>query len=173
MKKIFFFVIIFTFQKLIAQDTVYLKHSSSGKITVTDRPPQAVFAELYGRAGIFSVNYDRRFFKRLDGLGFTLGGGYIKIDDLSLVSIPITINYLIGKKGKYLELGAGATYFNAEIDDIDNATNSGHSIIGTLTIGYRSQPVNGGLIFRVGINPFFFRDTFIPYWPYLSLGINF
>ncbi|HEY4875134.1 MAG TPA: hypothetical protein VIH86_06150 [Puia sp.] len=173
MKKIFLLVLIFIFQRSIAQDTVYLKHTSPLKITVTDRPPQAVFAELYGRGGVFSANYDRRFFNRLDGLGFTVGAGYIAIDGISLVSIPVTINYLLGKDGKYFELGAGATYFNARVNSDDDATASGHTIVGTMTIGYRSQPIMGGFMFRAGINPFFFRNTFIPYWPYVSFGINF
>jgi hypothetical protein len=173
MKKIFFLILIFVFQKLIAQDTVYLKHTSPQKIIVTDRAPQAVFAEIYGRGGIFSANYDRRFSNRLDGLGFTVGAGYIAVDDISLLSIPVTINYLMGKNGKYFELGAGVSYFNASIHDGTDASSGGHTFIGTTTIGYRSQPINGGFIFRAGINPFFFRNTFIPYWPYVSFGINF
>ena len=176
MKKILFLILIFNFQKSISQDTIHLKHSSTSftqKFIVTDRPPQAFFAEVYGRAGIFSVNYDRRFSNRLDGFGFTVGAGYFSIAGLSLVSVPVTINYLLGNNGKYLELGGGATYFNARINDEDDASNGGHTFVGTLTIGYRSQPMKGGFMFRAGINPFFFRNTFIPYWPYVSFGINF
>jgi hypothetical protein len=156
----------------LAQDTVHLKRNYN-PITVTDRPPQAVFAELYGRAGIFSVNYDRRFSKRLDGLGFTVGGGYLKIEDLNLVSVPVSLNYLLGKNGKYFEMGAGVSYFSARITDIDNVSQHGHTFVGTMTLGYRSQPIKGGFMFRAGINPFFFKDVFFPYWPYVSFGYNF
>jgi hypothetical protein len=180
MKKLltFVFVIVTSSHNLFAQDTVYLKRNSnkaSDKIIVTDRPPQAVFGELYGRSIIFSANYDRRLFKRLDGLGYTVGIGYADLDGLSIFSIPLTVNYLFGKHGKYLELGAGISYINASItttDDLSSSTAEGHTIIGTMTIGYRSQPINGGFMFRAGINPLFFSNDFIPY-PYVSFGYNF
>ena len=158
----------------LGQDTVHLKKDRyAAPVTVTDRAPQAVYAELWGKGLIFSVNYDRRFSKRLDGLGFSVGAGYLKVDGVGLFSLPVGLNYLLGKNGKYLELGAGASYFSATISDIDNASDHGSTVIGTMTIGYRSQPVNGGFMFRAGLNPIIFKNNFIPYWPYISFGYNF
>jgi hypothetical protein len=173
MKKIFFLVLFLIFQKLIAQDSGNLKHSFNQKNASENGTPQALFAEFGGRSCIFSVNYDRRFSNRYDGFGFSVGAGYFQINNINLFSIPASINYLVGKSGKYLELGAGATYFNARISDNNDASAGGHTFVGTMTIGFRSQPINGGFMFRIGINPLLFEDTFIPYWPYLSLGINF
>jgi len=154
------------------RDTVYLKKEHH-TITVTDRAPQAFYAELWGKGLLFTANYDRRFSKRLDGLGFSIGAGYIKIDDVSLFSLPVGLNYLLGKNGKYFELGAGASYFSARITDIGDATDHGSTVVGTMTIGYRSQPVHSGFMFRAGVNPIFFKNTFIPYWPYVSFGYSF
>jgi len=154
------------------QDTVYLKKERRS-ITVTDRAPQAVYAELWGRGLLFTANYDRRFSKRVDGLGFNVGAGYIKIDDISLFSLPVGLNYLLGKNGKYFEVGAGATYFSARITDIGDATDHGNTVVGNMTLGYRSQPIKGGFMFRAGVNPIFFRNVFIPYYPYVSFGYSF
>ncbi|MBS1564949.1 MAG: hypothetical protein JST39_11210 [Bacteroidetes bacterium] len=157
-----------------SQDTVHLKKRyMNERIIVTDRAPQAVYGELWGKGVFFSGNYDRRFSKRLDGLGFSAGIGYMKIDDVSLVSIPVGINYLAGRNGKYFEVGAGATYLSADVLDIDNVNAHGSTVMGTMTIGYRSQPVNGGFMFRAGLNPILLKDNFIPYWPYVSFGYCF
>lgn len=175
MNQPFTLVIILSFcclQGFGQQDTVYLKKERHN-ITVTDRAPQAVYAELWGKGLLFTANYDRRFSKRVDGLGFSVGAGYIKIDDVSLFSLPIGLNYLLGKNGKYFEVGAGATYFSATIDDIGDASDHGSTVMGTMTLGYRSQPIKGGFMFRAGINPIIFRDNFIPYYPYVSFGYSF
>jgi len=154
------------------RDTIHLK-TERRTITVTDRAPQAFYGELWGKGLLFSANYDRRFSKRLDGLGFGIGAGYIKIDNVSLFSLPVGLNYLLGQNGKYFEVGAGATYLSASLSDFDNATQHGSTVIGTMTFGYRSQPVHSGFMFRAGINPIFFKNTFVPYWPYVSFGYSF
>jgi hypothetical protein len=153
-------------------DTVRLKRQYN-PITVTDRAPQAVYAELFGKGLFFTVNYDRRFSKRVDGLGFSVGMGYLKVDDIGIFSLPVGLNYLLGKNGKYFEFGAGASYLSAKISDINNATEHGSTVIGTMTLGYRSQPIKGGFMFRAGFNPLIFRDQFLPYYPYVSLGYSF
>jgi hypothetical protein len=154
------------------RDTVFLKKARH-PVIVTDRPPQAVYAEIWGKALFFSANYDRRFSKRLNGLGFSAGAGYLNVDGLSLFSVPVGLNYLLGNNGKYFEVGAGASYLSASLDDFGDAASSGSTVIGTMTIGYRSQPIKGGFMFRVGINPIFFKKNFVPYYPYVSFGYNF
>jgi len=176
------FIIIINSQKLLAQeilhtpDTVRLKRNANQTI-VTDRAPQAVYAEVFGRSIDFSLNYDRRFSNRLDGWGFSAGLGGASSNEINnnntYFSIPVSINYLAGKNGKYLEVGAGVSYFNATIDDNQDFYSGGSSIIGTLTIGYRNQPIHGGFMFRAGFNPIIFRNQFVPYYPYVSFGYNF
>ncbi len=175
MQKILVLLLSLSCMQALAQDTVFLRKNKALRTVVTDRAPQAVFAEVFGRAAMASINYDRRFSKKLDGLGFTVGAGYFKIDGDEFYSFPVTLNYLLGKNGRYFEVGAGATVFNHNLATIDwgpDGTGSG-PVMGTMTIGYRSQPVNGGFMFRVGINPLFIRNSFLPYYPYISFGYNF
>jgi hypothetical protein len=179
-----FFTIIVLSQNLFAQDTIHLKHTpdtihlkrSVNDIIITDRPPQAVFAELFGRSIDFSLNYDRRFSNRVDGWGFSVGLGDVSddnIDSRNYFSIPVSVNYLVGKNGKYLEVGGGLTYFNANITDGAGANGEGNSVVGTFTVGYRNQPVKGGFMFRAGINPMIFSNNFVPFLPYVSFGYDF
>ena len=91
------------------------------------------------------------------------------------------LNYLMGKDGNYFEIGLGAAYaYYQENTDIgtgcgcgtseDLFSGEGSQLIGTVTIGYRWQPTDGGFMFRVGLSPAFNKEEFIPFWPYLSLG---
>jgi len=40
----------------------------------------------------------------------------------------------------------------------------------TTTIGYRYQPIDGGINFRVSLNPVFDRDRF---YPYAGIGVGY
>jgi len=170
-------ILLFTNNAIAQSDTIFLKKEARLGSPITDRPPQAVFAELYGRSLLFSANYDRRFNKTTDGLGFSIGAGYFKIDEFSLFSVPITLNYLLGKNGKYFETGIGTTFFAGTVDDFgfgdSYGSSSGSTFAGTLTLGYRSQPMKGGFMFRAGLNPIFLKNVFVPYLPYVSFGYNF
>jgi hypothetical protein len=185
MKQLLVIFLILTCTKLFAQDTIRLKHipdtvhlrHTPNELTITDRPPQAVFAEIFGRSLDFSLNYDRRFLNQVDGWGFCAGIGVVENegnnDNNNYFSIPVSVNYLAGRNGKYLEVGAGLTYFNAIIDNTGGASSSGNSVIGTFIIGYRNQPIRGGFMFRAGFSPVILKNSFIPYYPYVSFGYNF
>src|SRR6476469_9972620 len=101
---------------LFAQrDTVRLRDlQKNTNIIITDRPPQAVYIQLGGSAPLFSVNYDRRFSKRVNGAGFAIGLGYYGESGISLFSIPASLNYLFGKSNHFIELAAGATFISAK-----------------------------------------------------------
>jgi hypothetical protein len=86
---------------------------------------KSVFLEVGGNGLGISVNYDARFAKVEKGLGFRAGIGFfpgVRIggDNSTLfawptiLSIPIGLNYLIGKAPNYFEAGLGATYFYAK-----------------------------------------------------------
>lgn len=139
--------------------------------------PMAVYAEL-GGPGIMSANFDTRFTKNEDGIGGRIGvGGFVINDDydgrLSLLTIPVGVNYLIGKDGKnYFEVGAGYTYVNigARSGD-DNGTFE--SSFGNLTLGYRLAPSTGGFLFKAQITPIFNKNGFIPYYGGIGFGYKF
>src|SRR5437868_11847729 len=94
---------------------------------------KTVYAEI-GGPGLASANFDMRFTKTENGAGFRIGvGGFTVSDDfdnsrVSLITVPIGLNYLLGKDGKnYFEIGAGFTYVNASSKNdysSDNFTSS-------------------------------------------------
>jgi len=84
--------------------------------------------------------------------------------------IPLTANYFLENSHR-LELGAGPMLIrlSAEvgaprISDSD----SGVSILGTATVGYRYQSPGGGFLFRIGLTPVI-ADGIGP-WVGLSVG---
>lgn len=131
---------------------------------------QSVFAEAAGQGMSFTLNYDTRFYDIPDGPGFRVGASYLKTSKLDFLRVPIVINYLIGQEGKFMELGLGVTLGNSEILD------SGSRNVGTLCFGYRMQPADGGLTYRVALTPYFTfgsKSVFIPYFGGASIGYCF
>lgn len=129
-----------------------------------------VFVELLGNGLIFSANYDMRFNKdEGNGLGARLGVGYIGGGDAggTVITVPAMVNYLLGKDGKYLEIGGGVTYVAGSADFGDGFEDT---VIGTLSIQYRRQPVDGGFMWKIGLTPIIASGAFIPYWPGVSIG---
>ena len=138
----------------------------------TDRN-KAVYVELLGPGTIYSVNYDTRLQKRINGLGLRLGISYTPVFEKYL-TIPVQFNYLIGKTHKFFEVGLGATYVDYGPLFSDSNPDYSKSVIhGTLLFGYRKLPEKSGLMFRAGISPTLTKDRFIPHWPYISLGYSF
>ena len=153
-----------------------------------NRQGRTFFFELLGPGAAYSVNYDTRFSKHPDGWGGRAGISYYSESGEHLFTVPLVINYLAGKHGKYFEVGAGITYFNVNSNDVffnnDNyeVYDSGgyylkrknhNGILGTLDFGYRYQPVDGGFSLRTGFSPVISSDSVIPWWPYVSLGYSF
>lgn len=139
--------------------------------TATAQAGSAFYVELLGNGLIFSANYDMRFNKSVDGsgLGGRLGIGYVGGGDAggSVVTVPVMVNYLLGKDGKYFEIGGGVTYVAGSADFGDGFEDT---VIGTLSFQYRRQPVDGGFMWKIGFTPILASGTFIPYWPGVSIG---
>lgn len=137
---------------------------------------QGVFFEILGTGLTYSFNYDTRFQNRPDGLGARIGLSYYAIDGEKLFTLPVGLNYLLGKNGHYFEMGAGATFISVTEEDgeiffVDSDSNT--TITGNLVFGYRKQPVDSGFLFRAGFAPLITSGNFIPYWPYVSFGYSF
>lgn len=131
---------------------------------------QSVYAELLGNGLLFSFNYDTRFTNSPKGIGGRGGLGYIGGNDEGVVLIPFQVNYLLGKNGKYFELGIGATAAlgTGELFDEDFG-----NVVGTLTFGFRKQPEDGGFMWKIGITPIIAEGVFWPYFGGISLGYAF
>jgi hypothetical protein len=143
-----------------------------------DGSNHGVFVEFLGNGLFYSVNYDTRFSKKVDGLGGKVGFGYIGVDGDHYSSFPFLVNYLKGKEGHYFEMGVGANYLVADYKNGGGVTESpeiakweGWS--GNMSLGYRYQPIDGGFLFRAGITPMFRKDEFRPFWPQISVGYAF
>ena len=126
-----------------------------------------IYVELGGAGGLYSVNYDHRISKEI---GFRLGFTAWSI----VTGFPVTLNYLVGSKGHYLELGIGAVLGFTSFQNrsfVESALRVGQSV-GTATIGYRYQPHGGGLLFRIAFTPLFPPNHFYP-WGGISFGYAF
>lgn len=179
MKKLIFiaFLLCSTKHLLAQKDTIHLKEIARiNKNVVTDRAPQALYFQIAGSGPFLSVNYDRRFQKKLNGFGFAAGLGYFGIQGVSIFSIPVSLNYLIGHNTHFFEFAAGTTFVSAKSTDIfgTGSTSSESGLIYHLNIGYRYQPTKGGFFFRGGYSPLFASGAGGPQQSiYLGFGHNF
>lgn len=133
-------------------------------------PAKSVFGEI-GGPGILSLNYDQRF-KGQKGLGFRVGMGGIGFLTAGIFTIPVGINYLSGRDGHYLELGAGATAITIT-DGEEFFDNSNSTIFGHLNFGYRYQPETKGLTARVFVTPLITAAGVFPFYGGVSVGFKF
>lgn len=147
-----------------------------------ERYRKALYVEHRGSGISLSANYDMRLMKnRSDGLGFKAGFGngrryytpvtYNNKSTLrTYLSLPVGINYILGKKRHGLEAGVGFTP-QVAFDKVED----GPGFISTipLNIGYRFQPIKEGLIARVTWTPTFNKYGFYAGWTGLSLGYSF
>ncbi len=132
---------------------------------------QNLFVEIGGPGLLFSANYDTRLTPHRDGIGIRAGLGYFSADDVSLLTVPLQLNYLLGQEKQYFEIGLGATYTSLRASS-DNFLfgNAPAQFIGTATFGYRYQPLSSGFNFRANIDPVFDAHNFYPFWFGLSFG---
>ncbi len=143
------------------------------------------FGELGGPGVIFSVNFDSRFTKSNTGFGGRIGlgfltqeetitsnGGYNTYRQRSIFTIPLQLNYVIGKPNSshLIEVGAGATFFGKEISlynffqgNYNSDPNEPKSIVaGTASFMYRKIAKNGGFFWHGGFTPYFINGYIQP-----------
>src|SRR5215210_7786313 len=156
-----------------------------------DREGETSFYAEGGGAGImFSVNYDRRFFKSNLGWGGRVGLGFVTAYDdrydsvgpyyynygrqRSIVTVPVQINYIFGKvtSPHTFEVGAGVTYLSKKADVFNYYDDQKTNLFATFSFMYRRQPRNGGFSWRIGFTPLI-TDGYIQPSGGVSLGYNF
>ncbi|MFN3666558.1 MAG: hypothetical protein ACK4S0_10390 [Sediminibacterium sp.] len=135
-----------------------------------DPPAKSVFGEI-GGPGLFSINYDQRF-KGQKGLGFRAGMGGIGFLTSGIFAVPVGINYLSGRDGHYLELGAGLSAITITDGD-EFFDNSNSTIFGYLNFGYRYQPEKKGFTARVFVSPLITGAGVFPFYGGISAGFKF
>jgi hypothetical protein len=173
----------------LAQDPAYAPAYPPGPAPTAPAPPgddertanNAVYFELLGNGGVYSINYERF----LDDFGIRVGFSYVSIDTnngvdgsstkASLTTFPVVGSYYLGGKNNKLQLGLGATFFivSAAESSINFAGNaSGFLPVGTAVVGYRYMPAHGGFNFGIGFTPIFGPNAFLP-WGGMQLGATF
>lgn len=127
------------------------------------------FIEFGGAGSALSAQFDQRFYAdRNDGLGFRAGLGNYN----DVISIPLGLNYIFGKKRSGLELGLGlTTFFNLEKDNDSFEKDNSVGLSSLFTIGYRLQSYNGFML-RLNSSVIYDFDGngIFPYYPGLSIG---
>ncbi|MCA5005382.1 hypothetical protein [Sphingobacterium bovistauri] len=124
-------------------------------ITVTFSQGQKFgFIEGGGSGVLVNANFDMRLKKESrDGIGFKLGlGNTFYLEDGKATTIPIGINYLIGKNKSGLLLGLNNTFsiFGKGTKKFETK-----SVVPSLELGYRFRPLEKGFAFQVTYNPLF------------------
>ena len=125
---------------------------------------QQVYVELLGASTTVGVHYDSRFGKNSHwgfraGLAFTSTDNEDFIDSGPLktrgVTLPVGINYLIGKNKHFAELGLGVSFGSYQCTFRKEEKLFKKNITGSflfLDMGYRYQPTKGVSV-RLGLNP--------------------
>jgi hypothetical protein len=135
---------------LLAGFLLFAVTSYSQKEEESAKNASCIYGELGGNSLFFGANYDFRF-KGQNGLGMRMGLGFFGGTGGGLLSVPVGLNYLVGKKGpSYFEAGFGATYLSYTGDDFFDGA-SGVFVIPT--VGYRYQPLGKGFTGRVFVGP--------------------
>lgn len=128
-----------------------------------------------GGAGLaISANYDSRFNAERNGWGYTVGIGGFSSEGNSVITVPFQVNYLIGEHSSMLQVGGGATFLHS------TGNNTGKTwsfdkitgFVATGSFGYRYQPEQKGLSFKVEFVPILYTEGIIPIGG-ISIGYTF
>jgi hypothetical protein len=165
-----------------------LQAFAQSEIKPAARHNKAIFVEALGNGIGVSANFDMRFKKGTqDGFGFRagLGGSYLGSANndaenvhMGLITIPLSVNYLVGENRSAFEAGVGITPIYAKMDIYSPtkpqlADENGWGSSGFLNLGYRFQPMENGFVFRANWTPAFNSTGFSPAWFGLSVGYGF
>lgn len=141
-----------------------------------------VAIEILGSGGIYSINYDFRFNKDIpDKWGLRTGIEYLPIKTVnysgdilkySTLLFPFMLNYLLGNKNSFLELGLGAVYVfkwkNGKLLApgheyfIRTINRRIPNIYGAFSAGYRHQSIKGKLMWGISATPLIGNSFILP-----------
>jgi hypothetical protein len=163
------------------QDTVK-KSAEIIKVKKGSLKNKFIFLEMLGSGGVYSLNYDFRFNKDITNKwGLRTGVEFLPINTVnysgdilkySTLLFPFMVNYLVGKKNKFLELALGAVYvfkwrngkLQAQVYEyfIRNINRRIPNVYGAFSIGYRHQPLKGKIMWGISLTPLIGNSFIIP-----------
>lgn len=143
------------------------------------RARNAIFIELAGPGGLYSVNYDRCFHDQMSvRIGFTTWTlPWFIGTDLRFTGFPLMLNYFTGQGDTHWEIGGGIVPFISRSSGESSFWGKSSSeersgVIGAVSAGFRVQPPEGGFFFRAVVTPLFGPGGSIVYGG-LSIGGTF
>ena len=136
---------------------------------------RAVYFELFGSGGLYSVNFEKqvgpsRYFRA--GAAYWSSENFFSSRKFRTVAVPLVYGYLLGSGNHHLETGGGVVVGQ------ENDSEGSSGIFSSLTsvIGYRYQKPEGGFLFRVGFTPFLSlsggEDAFLDEGGTASFGVT-
>ena len=128
--------------------------TSSAQPAADDR--DAVYLELLGSAGLFSINYERQIAEAIRarvGFGNWTSQSFFSEGQTSITSVPFTVSGLRGRGTHRLEFGGGVTVGTRDRETSPNASGGFVSLTGL--IGYRYHRPGRGLLFRAVATPIY------------------
>jgi hypothetical protein len=174
-----FFLLLFPLA-FIAQEDYNIKppHDYAVKPAKT-----AIFLELAGNAGLYSINVDRIYFYhpnlKISGrVGLAVNMNSIYYEPI----IVLENNFIFLKNPHHLELGLGGTLqrrFNEKPNQPD-IYNWENILFSVWRFGYRYQKQDDGLFFRAAVTPIImsndalgFHPNYFQFWFGISIGMSF
>jgi hypothetical protein len=166
--------ILYLFLVLLPASNVFSQKVEKEKNDLVAK--NAVYFEFGGQGILYSLNYERRIAQYASlRLGFTAWRTRSSTTRSGFTGFPIMINFLTGKRNSNFEAGVGLVPAIVGVG-ISNGIVSGSDkstlVLLTGTFGYRYQPLKGGFLFRIGLNPIISREKAI-ILPGISLGGTF
>ena len=156
---------------------------------------KSIYVEAGGIGLPYSFSFDTRFHKGTNtGVGGRIGVGGFAIEDEKMLTVPLQLNWLLGKDKNFFEIGIGATFLHYEGYEYQDYTcningcfpsgkkyagdfilpiSSVNSFMGTLDFGYRRQPVGSGFTWKAAITPVFNNNGFWPLFAGIGVGYKF
>lgn len=143
----------------------------SGSILAADLKRNSIYFEVSGQGIYPSISFDRIYrIEEKRKTSFTSGLTLIPTSNLFVFSVPVSHNWLFGKRNHYLECGIGVTAMYLREGNISasrgyydqNGIYLYETFIGnennffsylTSKFGYRFQKQDGGIFFRLTLTP--------------------
>jgi len=125
--------------------------------------PNALYLELGGNGGLYSLDYERLVSPHLGlraGVAIWTGVDVWGGSDVQFANLPVTLSFLPGGRGSGWEWGGGLLVGrtkeeNADFGVGDDPGSASKGILSlTAIVGYRWVS-GGGWLYRIGVTPFY------------------
>ena len=166
---------------LLALSTALVCHEARGQTQLVRAARNAIFLELFGNGGLYSLNYDRLITDNVSArLGFAswTASDFLGEGETSLTTVAGMANYFVGRSRHRLEFGAGLLAGRrTDVIEFGTIIRERATVLDlTGAIAYRYQKPTRGLLFRASLTPFFSLQGDADAYPddglFLSGGIS-